>query len=180
MQRFPTLHIAFLSLLLAACSSAPEPVVFVPSANHQGHTLVEQETAVLAEKLFPQLGAPHRIAIGSILPASQLDSTSEHPALIQQIQEGLFSEAVHHNLFAFEHRLTQQIRLQESQEQMLSREASHIRRYLDVDYFLTGTYTEAVGGYVVNARLVNIHDQQVVYAASHYFPKYSNPSDAPH
>ncbi|MCC5855708.1 MAG: hypothetical protein JJU10_08530 [Idiomarina sp.] len=171
---FNSLLALFCVLQITACSSTQiaEPQTRVPIQHH---------TQALAEQLFTNMPAATRLAIGSLLPAETLtpSTSASYRATMQQVQEGLFSEALRHQFQVQEYRLTTQIHLAEHSEGMLSRNPEYLRNRLAMDYFLTGTYTEVEGGLLVNARVIRLADQTVTHAATHFFPHYADASLAP-
>jgi len=171
------------AVCLSGCSSNPDNSATTVSSQAAAKERVDQQMVELGRMLFPRVPRNASIAIGSILPAASLSygENESQPVVIQQIQENLYSLATDYALTVHEHRMTPNIRLHEGSDQMLSRNPQELRSRLQVDYFLTGTYTETEGGYLVNTRIVQIRNQQVLQAATHFFPRYAaNQSQAPH
>lgn len=152
-----------LSTLLSACSQTPQS-----ADTHDLH----QHTEQLAARLFTNGVRPTRVAIGSLVPAQSLqhEGSGDDRRMAQQIQEGLISAVSQHGGQVMEYRTTRALRLQDEQELMLSRELDELARHQQIDYFLTGTYSEVEGGLMVNARLILLRDSSVYAAATHYFP----------
>ncbi len=155
-------------LALVAC--AQTPVSSTP-----GEAL-QQHTQYLAADLFPsrtmtQLNA-QRIGIGSLVPVHSLrqEGNGRDRVMVQQIQEGLVSAAASRGAHIVEYRTSTQLRFDDGQELMLSREVKELSVRQRLDYFLTGTYSEVSGGLLVNLRLVNVRDNSVARAATHFFP----------
>ncbi|MGX5913296.1 FlgO family outer membrane protein [Aliidiomarina sp. Khilg15.8] len=152
-----------LSALLSACSQTPA---------NAGPQELQRHTEALASQLFANGLQPTRVAVGSLLPVQNLQQTGhgDDRRMAQQIQEGLISAASQQGAQITEYRTTRALRLQDEQEIMLSRELDQLARHQQIDYFLTGTYSEVDGGLMVNARLILLRDSSVYAAATHYFP----------
>jgi TolB-like protein len=152
-----------LSTALSACSHT-----YQSDSPQQLHS----HTQALATQLFANGGQPTRVAVGSLVPVQSLQQqgSGDDRRMVQQIQEGLISAASQHGAQITEYRTTRALRLQNEQEIMLSRELDHLARQQQIDYFLTGTYSEVDGGLMVNARLILLRDSSVFAAATHFFP----------
>lgn len=139
--------------------------------------VLQRHTNELADNLFT-LPSPNaaitqqRIGIGSIVPVHSLrhQGNSRDRVLVQQIQEGLLSAAVQRGAYVVEYRTSSQLRLDNGQELMLSRDVDELSNRQRLDYFLTGTYSEISGGLVVNLRLIHVYDNRVTNATTHFFP----------
>ena len=156
------------TVLLTGCvnSGAMEPA-----------ELLQRHTNELADDLFTLTSSSlastqPRIGIGSIVPVQSLrqQGDSRDRVLVQQIQEGLMSAAVQRGAQVIEYRTSSQLRLENNQELMLSRDVEDLSHRQRLDYFLTGTYSEISGGLVVNLRLIHVHDNRVTKAATRFFP----------
>lgn len=139
-------------------------------------TSLHQHTETLAASLFRTAPlatlAPQRIGIGSIVPVHSLRQSgdSRDRIMVQQIQEGMISASVQRGAQVVEYRTSTQLRLEEGQELMLSRTLNELNERQRIDYFLTGTYSEVKDGLLVNLRLISVHDNRVVQAATQFFP----------
>ena len=157
----------FGTVLLTGCvhSGAREPA-----------ELLQHHTNQLADDLFtltPTLSSTQpRIGIGSIVPVQSLrqQGDSRDRILVQQIQEGLISAAVQRGAQVIEYRTSSQLRLEDEQELMLSRNVEELSNRQRLDYLLTGTYSEISGGIVVNLRLIHAFDNRIAKATTHFFP----------
>ena len=148
---------------------------------------LQHHTNALADGLFTltspsSVSTQPRIGIGSIVPVQSLrqQGDSRDRLLVQQIQEGLMSAAVQRGAQIVEYRTSAQLRLEDGQELMLSRDVAELSNRQRIDYFLTGTYSEISGGLVVNLRLIHVHDNRVTQATSHFFPWTSLGEVTPH
>lgn len=170
MSRSLLLFLVFCSLAtLSACQSTR-------TANSQEvpHPQVDQQLQSIAAELFDAVPRHAHLAIGSIVPAQdlKLQKNKRSPMMMHQIQEGLYSLASQYHAVAHDHRSMPAIHLNDKQDLMLSRSPADLPARVHIDYFLTGTYTEADGGYFVNLRVIEIRSQQVIQAVTHYFPLY--------
>lgn len=152
-----------LNTLFSGCSLTPQS-----ADTHNLHRHTEQ----LAAQLFTSDVRPTRVAVGSLVPSQSLqhEGSGDDRRMAQQIQEGLISAVSQQGGQVTEYRTTRALRLQDEQELMLSRELDDLARHQQIDYFLTGTYSEVDGGLMVNARLILLRDSSVYAAATHYFP----------
>ncbi|RUO26469.1 hypothetical protein CWE09_07110 [Aliidiomarina minuta] len=159
-----TLLIGSFTLWLAACVSTGEETVESQS--------LHQHTQALAEQLFANGIRPSRVAVGSFVPTDELrqQGAGEDRIMARQIQESLITAATQQGAQITEYRTSRQLRLQDSQELMLTRELNDLANRQQLDYFLTGTYSEVQGGLLVNARLIHLRDSSVSAAATHFFP----------
>lgn len=136
--------------------------------------VLQQHTAALAADLFNAGYAqqPQRIGVGSLVPVQSLRQHGQgrDRLMVQQIKEGLMSVATQHGANIVEFRTSNQLRLEDQQELMLSRQIEELSVRQRLDYFLTGTYSEVKGGLLVNVRLINIKNHSIERAATHFFP----------
>lgn len=164
MARFASTLVA--AIWLAACASSTSTL--------ESGELLQQRTDTLAAELFApsSSAASQRIGIGSIVPVHSLrqEGNSRDRVLVQQIQEGIMSSAVQRGAHVVEYRTSSQLRFDNGQELMLSRDVEELSARQRLDYFLTGTYSEVSGGLLVNLRLINVRDNSVAQAATQFFP----------
>lgn len=155
--------------VLSACTTQ-SPVASNNSLTLQTHT--EELAASLFSTHSRHTPAPRRIAVGSLVPVQQLrqQGDGQDRVMVQQIQEGLIGAVTQRGAQVVEYRTSQQLRLEDQQELMLSRELQELSTRQQLDYFLTGTYSEVKGGLLVNIRLVTLADNSVHSAATHFFP----------
>lgn len=158
--------ILFVTLMTASCAH---------HGSEQGSVQpLQQHTDRLASGVFSQSDSQQhqRIGVGSLVPVRSLrqQGNGRDRIMVQQIQEGLISAATQRGANVIEFRTSQQLRLEDHQELMLSRDIADLSARQRLDYFLTGTYSEVSGGLLVNLRLVNVRDNSVERAATHFFP----------
>ena len=183
------LHIRFVSILLSsgilcACSNmstaSKQAVTFPDRQMAQGkfahnqpqlHYYVEQ----LARQLFNTAGdidSAKSVAVGTILPSS-LDNGKSLPSELdigRQIQESLLTLSTQAGLKVVEFKTMQNIKLSDGQDAMLSRELQYLSQQVANGYFLTGTYTASEDNLIVNLRLIDVSNHQVIAAATDYVP----------
>lgn len=148
--------------------------VVVPSAQQNS---VHYYTQRVANQLFgsiltlkPNAG----IAIGTFtqIDTLTLNDSANHPLRLLglQLEEGMMTEAIAQGLKVIEYKTREKLTIKTDQDLMLSRDVKQLRASQQVQYFLTGTLTEQESGVVVNARLIDTDNNQVVAAATDYVP----------
>jgi len=136
------------------------------------HYYVEQ----LARQLFltssPKLEQNRSIAVGTILPITQLSGNDSPPSSVlgQQLQESLVTLAAQAGFSVIEFKTANTVKITDNQDIMLSRTLSEIDTSFNADYYLTGTYFSQAQTLVVNVRLIQISDHNVVAAATDTIP----------
>lgn len=137
-------------------------------------------TQKLAENLFSQLSAQGTmaqpaayIAVASFVPVNSLSLSNVDEAekqLANQLSESMLTHARQFGFAVYDYRLRQQLLLLDDHAQALSRQLEDIHTASDADTLLAGTYTPMEDGYMLNARLISLANQQVLAAASGYIP----------
>ena len=161
-------------LLLSACShlqslSAQKPD-FRDASLHQHITQLARQLFTSAKRLqFNET-----IAVGSFLPVENLAGKDIPPSatLGQQIQESLVTLATQAGMNVIEFKTSNTLKLEPTLDIMLSRDIKKINTNINIDYFLTGTYTFSTAGLVVNARLIDVSNSSVIAAATDIIPTY--------
>ncbi|MDP4946117.1 MAG: FlgO family outer membrane protein [Alishewanella sp.] len=169
-------------LLLCGCAqkAEPEPTVKMPlrqvSAVGLSARPLDFYTHRLAQTLFASISSEHfrsPLAVSSFLPTRQLSLaqlSEQEIDLANQLAESMLSEAVQRGFVAVDLRLRQELLLQTDHEQALSRQISALRQQHGARALLTGTYTVQEDGLVVNVRLIELDNQQVIAAATDFVP----------
>lgn len=164
---------------LAACNSAapPREVVTPPALSEYP---LQYYTQQLADSLFAQVPAQStlarpaaEIAVASFLPVNSLslaEADEVQKQLANQLSESMLTHARQRGFVVYDYRLRGQLLLQADHEQALSRQLADIGNLSDADTLLVGTYTVMEDGMLLNARLISIHNKQVLAAASGYVP----------
>ena len=129
----------------------------------------------LAQQLFDtssNINLNRAIAVGTILPV-QHTSGNKLPlygAYGLQIQESLMTLSTQAGLDVIDFKAMPMIKVGENYDIMLTRELDELDSAVQVDYFLTGTYSEQENSLVVNIRLVDIRSKKILAAATDYIP----------
>jgi hypothetical protein len=87
-----------------------------------------------------------------------------------QIQESLLTQFTQLGYHTVEYRLGNNLILAQNADSILSRDLSKLRNRQNIDLVITGTVTRQQHAYIVNARLVNIENKQVLSAGSTEIP----------
>lgn len=131
----------------------------------------------LARQLFAsanQMQFNEAVAVGSFLPIDDIEGKNVPPSftLGQQIQESFVTLATQAGLTVVEFKTTSTIKLDNNLDIMLSRDLKKINPNIEIDYFLTGTYSFQQTGLAVNARLIDASTSNVIAAATDLIPRY--------
>lgn len=136
----------------------------------------ELYTFRLAEELFANLQADrqYRYAVAGFVPVTnmQSDLSEQGPLMLlgHQLEQGLITEAVRRGYVAQDFKATNAIIMTEDSDRALSRDLNHLSSLQNIDYYLTGTITPQQNGAMVNARVINVRNKDVVAAATSFFP----------
>ncbi|MBB1330546.1 hypothetical protein H5087_14430 [Pseudoalteromonas sp. SR43-7] len=173
------LLLPLLFLNLAACNLVPPPEPSVPTdapkaamAPFTVNDYVVNLTSQL-NHLNGALNANARVGVSSFFYADALDTklvTGQASGLSQQIQESLLTQFTQLGYHTVEYRLGDNLSLSENSDSILSRDLSKLRNRQNIDLVITGTVTRQQHAYIVNARLVNIENKQVLSAGSTEIP----------
>lgn len=87
-----------------------------------------------------------------------------------QLEQGLITEAVRRGYVAQDFKATSAIIMTDSYDRALSRDLNHLSELQNVDYYITGTISPQQNGAMVNARVINVRNKDVVAAATSFFP----------
>ena len=131
-----------------------------------------QYTLQLANQLYKgeagRLRNAH-IAVMSFTMATDLGQETamqQNAGLSQQIQESLITQMTQYGYGVVEHRLSDSITVSKSHEDMLTRDIDKLRTRQNIDFVVLGTITRQEHANIVNARLVNVLNSQIVSAAT--------------
>lgn len=108
------------------------------------------------------------IAVMSFTLATELGkktAAQQSSGLSQQIQESLITQMTQLGYSMVEHRMSDSITVSEHHEDMLTRNLSNLRTRQNIDYVILGTITRQEHANMINARLVNVLNGQVISAA---------------
>ena len=109
-----------------------------------------------------------RIAVMSFTMATELGqktAVQQSSGLSQQIQESLITQMAQLGYSIVEHRLSNSITVSEHHEDMLTRDLNNLRARQNIDYVIIGTITRQEHANMINARLVNVLNGQVISAS---------------
>ncbi|AWB67532.1 hypothetical protein C2869_14265 [Saccharobesus litoralis] len=138
---------------------------------------VKAYTYMLADELLLNLSA-NKLA-GKILVTNFVDQKtrlnnpeSGHPlaSLGGQLEEGFVYELTKRGFAVVDHKLMEQVKVNEQGDKIWSRNKSELKSRVDARYILSGTLTEHERGAVVNVKLIKFSEQQVVSAAQGFVP----------
>lgn len=99
------------------------------------------------------------VAIGSFVTTSDLESSNP---LGRQIQEGLYHSLNASGLEVVDFKLTDFVRVTPDGDWVATRNYTLLSNQRSIDYFVYGSMTEAKDGVLVQARMVNVVDKNVV------------------
>ena len=68
-------------------------------------------------------------------------------------------------------KMMQKIKIDKKGDFLFSRDVEKLRKTLNINYALTGTYTEYKDGTVINARIINLKTQIVLSTGQVFIPK---------
>lgn len=165
-------------LLLTGCASEPvmqdvaqaDALPVPPLGN------VEYHTYVLANELFANLRPARqaRYAVTGFVPADSMrfNRHHQHPLMMlgHQLEQGMITEATKRGYTTQEFKLTNDIIMSEDSDRVLSRDIEQLSDIERVDYYITGTLVMQQAGAVVNARVINARNKDIVAAATRFFP----------
>lgn len=157
--------------------SGAEEVLLVKKASNantlSGNTqiMVHQNVTRLANKLFANAKNIHlaqSVAIGTFLPIhlTNAPDLAEQDFIGLQIQESFITLAAQAGLNVVEFKTVSAIKIASNADVMLSRNIKDLKDDVNVQYFLTGTYSEHDNKLMVNARIIELSNQRVIAAAT--------------
>ncbi|KZZ56023.1 hypothetical protein A3762_09680 [Oleiphilus sp. HI0125] len=166
---------AIFTLLLSACANTSQNSLFTSDLEQTQRSLhhhVEQLTRQLLLTSSDELTLGQSVAVGTILPITELSGKNRPPANVlgQQLQESLVTLAAQSGLDVIEFKTTKTIHMTDDQDVMLTRTLKDLDLTLDANYFLTGTYYSQGQSVVVNIRLIDVSSRKVVAAATDTIP----------
>ena len=87
-----------------------------------------------------------------------------------QLEQGLITEATKRGFTTQEFKLTNDIKISDQADRVLSRDIDSLSGLERVDFYITGTLVYQEAGAVVNARVINARTKDIVAAATRFFP----------
>lgn len=156
--------------MLAQETVQTEPTAPVTLGNSELYTFR------LAQELFAnmQTDKQYRYAVAGFVPVTtmQTNINEQGPLMLlgHQLEQGLITEAVRRGFTAQDYKATNAIIMTAVSDRALSRELTHLSTSQSVDYYITGTITPQQNGAMVNARIIDVRNKDVVAAATSFFP----------
>jgi len=136
----------------------------------------EYYTHVLANELFAALlpDRQYRYAVAGFVPVDTFKQNAKAQSplmhLGQQLEQGLMTEAVKRGFVAQDFKAANGIIITATDDRVLTRDVDQLTQVQRVDYFITGTITSQASGAMVNARVIDARNKDVVAAATQFFP----------
>ncbi len=137
---------------------------------------VEYYTYLLANELFADAGPSRqaRYAVVGFVPVDTMKyaSDQQHPLMLlgHQLEQGMITEATKRGFSTQEFKLSDDIIIGEESDRILTRDIERLSNVERVDYYITGTLVYQESGAVVNARIINARNKDIVAAATRFFP----------
>lgn len=138
---------------------------------------VHEYATGVAQALFD--GISEKVKLRPLMVSSFVDvvslksePTSRDPMALLglQLEESFITLASEKGFHVKESRTRNSIAMLDDQTQVLSRNQAFLESELELGYFLTGTLTRQENGAMVNARLIDLSNNQVVSAAASFIP----------
>lgn len=135
----------------------------------------------LAEQLASQLSHDNHSHYGSYIGVTRwvLAETLEQPQagdslneLSHQLSESIYAHLKERNLSLVEFRAQSYISVAEEGATLLSRNVDELEQHPEIDWVLVGTLSRKDAGTMVNLRIVDRRNQEVLAAANRYVPKH--------
>ena len=137
---------------------------------------VEYYTYMLANELFDGVTPDRqaRYAVVGFVPADTMvyNGADQGPLMMlgHQLEQGLITEATKRGFTTQEFKITNDILIGDDNERVFSRDIEQLSDAERIDFYVTGTLVYQQSGAMVNARIVNVRNKQVVAAATRFFP----------
>ena len=172
-------YTALLLGLLSGCSSSDEPksqFAQTDASNVSALGNVEYHTYMLANELFADVGSARqsRYAVVGFVPADTMKYSADHqhPLMLlgHQLEQGMITEATKRGFSTQEFKLSNDIIVSNESDRVLTRDIDQLSNIERVDFYITGTMVYQESGAVVNARIINARNKDIVAAATRFFP----------
>jgi len=165
--------------VLTGCSSSDAPKsqfeqTDVSDVSALGN--VEYHTYMLANELFSGVGPARqsRYAVVGFVPADSMkySGNHQHPLMLlgHQLEQGMITEATKRGFSTQEFKLSNDIIVSDESDRVLTRNIEQLSSIERVDFYITGTMVYQESGAVVNARIINARNKNIVAAATRFFP----------
>lgn len=165
--------------LLSGCSSSDEPksqFAQTDASDVSALGNVEYHTYMLANELFADVGSARqsRYAVVGFVPADTMKYSAghQHPLMLlgHQLEQGMITEATKRGFSTQEFKLSNDIIVSNESDRVLTRDIDQLSNIERVDFYITGTMVYQESGAVVNARIINARNKNIVAAATRFFP----------
>ncbi len=158
-------YTALLLGLLSGCSSSDEPksqFAQTDASDVSALGNVEYHTYMLANELFADVGPARqsRYAVVGFVPADTMKYSAG----------GMITEATKRGFSTQEFKLSNDIIVSNESDRVLTRDIDQLSNIERVDFYITGTMVYQESGAVVNARIINARNKNIVAAATRFFP----------
>ena len=173
------LLLPLICLNLAACNLVPEPEPSVPTGAPRA-AIAPYTVSDYVSNLTTQLNVTNgvfnnnaRIGVSSFYYASAPDTkltTGQASGLSQQVQESLLTQFTQLGYHTVEYKLANSLTLSSNADSILTRDIKKLNNRQNIDLVITGTVTRQQHAYIVNARLVNIQNKQILSAGTTEIP----------
>lgn len=169
---------SLLSCSLLACSQTPEFDTDSAGVSSASTALgnVELHTFQLANELFSNLNVSRqsRYAVVGFVPVDTMmySENMQHPLMMlgHQLEQGMMTEASRRGIITQEFKLSNDIMINDVSDRILTRDVDKLSGLESIDFYITGTLVYQQEGAIVNARVVNARNKDVVAAATRFFP----------
>ena len=174
----PLLAWVVIALMQVGCSSSEQQQSMsqaeTPNVPALGN--VEYHTYILANELFAGVRPSRqtRYAVVGFVPADTMkyNPDNQHPLMLlgHQLEQGMITEASKRGFTTQEFKLSNDIMLNDNSDRILTRDIEQLSDIERVDFYITATLVYQQAGAMVNARIINARNKDVVAAATRFFP----------
>jgi len=159
------------SLTIVLNLSASKDVRYVQSS-YSDAGKVNQLVSTLSDQLtlnknFSDINDPV-IAITSFVCLENFKATTR---LSNILSENLIHEMQVRGYKVIDFKMMEKIKIDKDGDFLFSRDVEKLRKTLNINYALTGTYTEYKDGTVINARIINLKTHIVLSTGQVFIPK---------
>ncbi len=138
-----------------------------------GDDLAEQLVAQLSQSADSHsdfnIGVTRWVLAETLKQPQTDDSLNE---LGHQLSESIYAHLKERNLSLVEFRAQSYISIAEEGATLLSRDVDELEQHPEIDWVLVGTLSRKEAGTMVNLRIVDRRNQEVLAAANRYVPKH--------
>jgi len=142
---------------------------------------VHNYTAKLAQQLFENFvygdvsKQKLRFAVATFVPVDTLITPERDVGPMRllglQLEQGMMTELSSRGYIAQDYKVTNSLIIHEKSDRVFSRAVDELStNHPDVNFYLSGTLTEAQRGIVVNARIIDVKNKDVLGAATTFVP----------